>query len=138
MLSDMENEVEYRGQDNPPSAVDFMQLAARVWPGAFEVSLIERALATTRNFSAWHEGRLIGCARLLSDGYLFSTVPEVLVDPDYRRAGVGSKLMQLLWKASPTSLGFGVQPGNEEFFETLGYETGMAFYHRRKPRRKQH
>jgi GNAT superfamily N-acetyltransferase len=137
MIRDMENAVEYRGPEYPPNATEFMQLAARVWPGTFELLLTERALAATQNFSAWHEGRLVGCARLLSDGYLFSTVPEILVDPEYRRAGVGSALMELLWEASPTFLGFGVQPGNEEFFETLGYETGMAFYHRRKPRPQQ-
>src|SRR5690606_19568527 len=103
-------------------------------PGSFEAGLVEEALAVTRNFTAWHGDRLIGCARLLSDGYFFSTVPEILVDPEYRGRGVGSALIERVWEASPTSLGFGVQPGNEPFFESLGFEPGLAFYFKRKPR----
>lgn len=126
--------IEYRGPVFPLDTESFLALAARVWPREFEPALVEAALAITENFTAWHGGRLIGCARLLSDGYFFSTVPEILVDPEYRRQGVGSALMMLVWEASPTSLGFGVQPGNEEFFEALGFETGLSFYFRRKRR----
>ncbi|SRR5690554_6785751 len=130
----MEKAVEYIGSERPLGATEFLVLVARVWPGQYDEALVEQALAATTNFTAWHASRLVGCARLLSDGYLFSTVPEILVDPDCRRMGVGAQLMRLVWEASPTSLGFGVQPGNEAFFEALGFETGMAFYHRRKPR----
>lgn len=130
----MEKAVEYFDPERPLGAAEFLALVARVWPGQYDEGLVEQALAATTNFAAWHAGRLVGCARLLSDGYLFSTVPEILVVPDYRRMGVGAELMRLVWEASPTSLGFGVQPGNEAFFEALGFETGMAFYHRRKPR----
>ena len=130
----MENAVKCFGPERSLGALEFLALVARVWPGEYDEALVERALAATTNFTAWHAGRLVGCARLLSDGYLFSTGPEILVDPAYRRMGVGAELMRLVWEASPTSLGFGVQPGNEAFFESLGFETGMAFYHRRKPR----
>ena len=130
----MEKAVEYIGPERPLGAAEFLALVARVWPGQYVEVRVERALAATTNFSAWHAGRLVGCARLLSDGYLFSTVPEILVDPAYRRMGVGAELMRRVWEASPTSLGFGVQPRNKSFFEALGFETGMAFYHRHKPR----
>jgi GNAT superfamily N-acetyltransferase len=130
----MLEEVEYRSPAFPLETASFLDLSARVWPGKFEPALVEEALAATQNFTAWHGDRLIGCARLLSDGYFFSTVPEILVDPDYRRQGIGSALMKLAWEASPTSLGFGVQPGNEEFFGSLGFEPGLSFYFRRKPR----
>lgn len=121
----MSAKIDYRGSNEKLEASDFLELAIRVWPGNYSTIMTQQALARTQNFTAWHENRLIGCARLLTDGYLFSTVPEILVDPEYQRHGVGTQLMSLLWEASPTSLGFGVQTGNEQFFETLGYEAKM-------------
>ena len=41
--------------------------------------------------------------------------------------------MELAWEHSPTSLFLGAQPGNEGFFEKLGYEKSMASYVKRKP-----
>ena len=57
----------------------------------------------------------MGCVRLLSDGYFFSTITEILVDPRYQNQGVGSKLMKLVFRESPSSLSFGIQPGKEAF-----------------------
>ena len=70
----------------------------------------------------------------LRDGCFFSTVTEVLVDPACRRQGIGRRLMELAWGASPTSLQFGVQPGNEGFFEEVGFEPALMSYGKRKPR----
>ncbi|WP_334259594.1 GNAT family N-acetyltransferase [Intestinimonas butyriciproducens] len=36
---------------------------------------------------------LVGCLRILSDGYYFGTITELLVLPEYRRQGIGSKLL---------------------------------------------
>lgn len=126
--------IEYCGPEEELTAAAFLSLATRVWPGEYDTELTVQALIKTHNFTAWHGHRLVGCARLLTDGHYFSTMPEILVDPDYRRQGVGSALMEMAWKASPTSLGFGVQAGNEAFFESLGYESRMHFYVRRKQR----
>ena len=130
----MPTEIDYRGPNHKLHAHEFLELAMRVWPGNYSTRHTEQALAATQNFTAWHDNRLIGCARLLTDGYVFSTVPEILVEPAYQRRSIGAKLMNMLWEASPTSLGFGVQTGNEQFFESLGYEAKMQFYAKRKPR----
>jgi len=74
---------------------------------------------------------------VLSDGYFFGTIPEIMVDPAYQRRGVGRHLMELAWEHSPSSLFLGAQPGNEGFFEKLGFERGMPAYLRRKRRRNQ-
>jgi N-acetylglutamate synthase-like GNAT family acetyltransferase len=63
-------------------------------------------------------------------------VPEILISPDYQKHGIGRKLMELSWKDSPTSLFFGAQPGNESFFEKVGFEKGMQSYMKKKSRRK--
>jgi GNAT superfamily N-acetyltransferase len=116
------------------SAADFLGLAQRVWPGDYAPQAAQAALGRTINLTARDEDRLIGCVRLLTDGYFFGTVPEILVDPEYQGRGIGRTLMERAWERSPTGLFFGAQPGNEPFFEKLGYERSMASYSRRKPR----
>ncbi len=63
---------------------------------------------------------LVGCLRILTDGYYFGTITELLVLPQYRRQGVGSCLLQLARKHTPTLLYFGAQPGAEKFYEKTG------------------
>ncbi|MEO0470807.1 MAG: GNAT family N-acetyltransferase [Bacteroidota bacterium] len=113
---------------------DFLNLVQKVWPGAYNPNKAATALENTQNFTAWDGDILIGCARLLTDGYFFSTIPEILVDPAYQKMGIGKALMEKLWAHSPSSLAFGVQSGNEDFFEELGYEKGLPMYQRRKDR----
>lgn len=116
------------------SAEEFLDLAQRVWPRDYSPSLAQEALRRTINLTARDAGRLIGCVRILTDGYFFGTIPEILVDPVYQRRGIGRTLMERAWERSPTSLVFGAQPGNEPFFEKLGYERSLTSFARRKPR----
>lgn len=102
------------------AAAEFIDLAQRVWPGDYDRTATETALTWTINATARDSGRLIGAVRVLSDGYFFSTIPELLVDPGFQGLGVGPRLMELAWDASPTSLLFGAQPGKESFYEALG------------------
>jgi GNAT superfamily N-acetyltransferase len=78
--------------------------------------------------------RLVGSVRILSDGYFFNTVPEVIVDPDYQRQGIGRELMHRALELAPGGrLFFGAQPGNEPFFEKLGFQRGpVGFVGRRE------
>jgi GNAT superfamily N-acetyltransferase len=82
-------------------------------------------LEKTINIGAWVGDRLVGSVRVLSDGYFFNTVPELMVDPDYQRRGIGRELMHRALDLSPGGrLFFGAQPGNEEFFERAGFKRG--------------
>ena len=47
---------------------------------------------------------------------------------------VGKHLMELARVASPTSLYFGAQPGNETFFEKAGFKKGVQSFWIAKPR----
>jgi GNAT superfamily N-acetyltransferase len=125
--------IDYAEEPDLP-ADDFLGLAQRVWPGDYAPEAAQAALGRTINLTARAGGALIGCVRILTDGYFFGTVPEILVDPDYQGQGIGRALMERAWERSPTGLFFGAQPGNEPFFEKLGYERSMASYSRRKPR----
>ena len=126
--------MDYRTDNQELTAVDFLQLAQRVWPGQYDLELTTTALTRTINVTAWDDGRLVGCVRILTDGHFFSTVTEVLVDLACRRQGIGRHLMELAWGVSPTSLQFGVQPGSEGFFEKIGFEPALMSYGKRKPR----
>ena len=124
--------MDIRAPDGHLSATDFINLARKVWPRDYDIELAAEALQRTTNVTAWDGDRLVGCVRILTDGYLFGTIPEIFVDPEYQRHGIGRRLMERAWDLSPTSLYFGAQPGNEPFFEKLGYERGMASFARRK------
>jgi GNAT superfamily N-acetyltransferase len=86
---------------------------------------VAAALERTFNVGAWRDGRLVGSVRVLSDGYFFSTVPEVMVDPAFQRRGIGRALMHRALAAAPGGqLLFGAPAGNEPFFERTGFQRG--------------
>ena len=70
----------------------------------------------------------MGCLRILTDGYFFGTITELLVLPAYQRRGVGSRLLQLAREAAPTLLYFGAQPGAEGFYERNGCRRSLPSY----------
>lgn len=127
--------IKYISNDNNLRVDDFLELANKVWPGDFNKELTRQALEKTLNITAYYENTLVGCVRVLTDGYYFGTIPEILVEPNLQKLGIGKKLMELAWELSPTSLFFGAQEGNEIFFEKLGYEKSMQSYSKRKKRR---
>jgi ribosomal protein S18 acetylase RimI-like enzyme len=118
-------QVQYREGQAAFTPDEFLSLANQVWPRTYDLSLTGAALQRTHNIGAWDEGRLVGSVRVLTDGYFFSTVPEVIVDPEYQRQGIGRELMRRALEASPNGrLFFGAQPGNERFFERSGFVRG--------------
>ena len=118
-------DIEYSA--NGFEAAAFVTLAKRVWPREYDVALAAAALARTTNIGAWDDDRLIGAVRVLTDGYFFATVPEILVDPDYERRGIGRELMFRALAAAPRgTLFFGAQPQSVGFFEKIGCEPGPS------------
>ena len=73
----------------------FLALANSVWPGEYDVEKTRQALGKTLNITAYHQGQLIGCLRILTDGCYFGTITEVLVLPAFQKQGVGSQLLSL-------------------------------------------
>jgi len=128
----MAMEIHY-AEDTALDPDEFLDLARRVWPRDYDREHVREALRRTINIVARSDGRIVGCARILSDGYFFGTIPEILVDPAVQRQGIGRALMEMVRQRSPTSLFFGAQPGNEAFFEKLGCERGMTSFVLRKP-----
>lgn len=86
------------------------------------------ALSKTMNITAWDDGKLVGCLRVLSDGYYFGTITEMLVLPEYQGQGIGSRLLKLAGENTPTMLYFGAQPGLETFYEKNGCSRSLTSY----------
>lgn len=120
---------------NDFTADQFLALAQRVWPRPYDHARAAAALERTANVGAWDRGALVGAVRVLTDGYFFATVPEILVDPVYQRRGIGRELMaRALVLAPQGALFFGAQPQSVAFFERLGYAPGpVGFVARRSP-----
>jgi GNAT superfamily N-acetyltransferase len=118
-------EIRYSNSGFPADV--FLALAERVWPRTYDLSAATAALTRTTNIGAWDGERLVGAVRVLTDGYFFATVPEILVEPSYQRRGIGRELMfRALASAPRGTLFFGAQPQSVGFFEKLGCEAGPA------------
>ena len=126
--------MEYRFDDRALDARTFLAFVQQVWPGNYDAEKTRAALARTLNITARDEGRLAGCLRILTDGYFFGTITELLVLPEYQGRGVGSALLRLAKEHTPTLLYFGAQPGAEAFYEKNGCRRGLPAYTIEKPR----
>lgn len=118
----------YIVDDRELDTADFLALANQVWPGDYDTAQTRRALEKTINITAYDDDRLTGCLRILTDGYYFGTITELLVLPEYQHQGIGSRLLELARENAPTLLYFGAQPGVEAFYEKNGCQKGMQAY----------
>jgi GNAT superfamily N-acetyltransferase len=118
---------------------EFLALGQRVWPGDYGLAEATAALAHTTNIGAWDGDNLIGSVRLLTDGYFLATVSEILVDPAYRRQGIGRELMRRVVAAAPRGrLFLGAQPDAVEFFDRIGCERRLVGFVARHPLPEDH
>ena len=119
--------MDYRVDDKKLTAWTFISFANQVWQGDYDVEKTQMALSRTLNITAYDDEVLVGCLRILSDGYFFGTITELLV-PEYQKRGIGSRLLQLAQENTPTMLFFGAQSGNESFYEKNGCQKSMQSY----------
>ena len=120
--------MEYKIDDQQLNASTFIRFANQVWPGKYDEEKTAVALSKTMNITAYDGETLVGCLRILTDGYFFGTITEMLVLPDYQRQGIGSRLLQLARENTPTMLYFGAQPDAEKFYEKNGCPKGFQSY----------
>lgn len=118
----------YRVNDQELDASIFIPFANKIWPGHYDFDKTQIALSKTLNITAYDEQMLVGCLRILSDGYYFGTITELLILPTYQRLGIGSRLLQLAKDNTPTMLYFGAQPGVEAFYEKNECQQGLQSY----------
>ena len=100
----------------------------QIWKGNYDMEKTQSALSKTINITAYDDKTLVGCLRILTDGYYFGTITELLVLPKYQKQGIGSKLLQLAKDNTPTMLYFGAQPGIEAFYQKNGCQKSLQSY----------
>jgi len=71
--------MEYRIDDKQLDTGVFIAFVNKVWPGKYDEGRTAEALSRTLNITAYDGETLVGCLRILTDGYFFGT--------DYRNAG---------------------------------------------------
>ena len=120
--------MEYKVNDQELNASTFITFVNRVWPGDYDLDKTQAALSRTLNITAYDEKEIVGCLRILSDGYYFGTITELLVLPKYQKKGIGSRLLTLAKDNTPTMLYFGAQPGAEGFYEKNGCQKSLQSY----------
>jgi aralkylamine N-acetyltransferase len=71
------------------------------------------------------EGRIIGMARVISDGYSDAYIQDVVVLNAYREQGIGRELVRRLTRFCVDHkiawIGLVAEPNTQEFYEELGY-----------------
>lgn len=120
--------MDYKVDDKELNASTFISFVNQVWKGDYDLEKTQSALSKTLNITSYDHNVLVGCLRILSDGYYFGTITELLVLPEYQKHGVGSKLLQLAKDSTPTMLYFGSQPGVEGFYEKNGCQKSLQSY----------
>ena len=66
------------------------------WSRAANEEELREVLEAGQAVGAWDGERLVGFVRTLSDGHLAAYVEDVMVHQDYRRSGVGDRIMSRL------------------------------------------
>jgi predicted N-acetyltransferase YhbS len=81
---------------------------------------LQESLARTINIGAYDGDRLVGAIRMLTDGYEWTVVTDFLVEPTYRRRGIGSALWRRAADRATGRLAMAqIPPGTEGFFRRL-------------------
>lgn len=90
-------------------------------------SYIRQVIAGSTVFAAAYEGeRLTGIGRAISDGCSDAYIQDIVVHRDYRKRGIGRKIVCAIVKALQGKnidwIGLVAQPGTQAFYEHLGFQ----------------
>lgn len=103
----------WRGDSDPGKAVEIIENSF-LFAGAFA------------------DGELIGMARVISDGISDAYIQDVVVDPAYRKRGVGKTLVltlaEELRKTGVDWIGLVAEPGTAEFYENMGFRLQDGYH----------
>lgn len=112
----------------------YLALAQQTGDVAFDPARAAHALQHSINVSAWDGDRLVGVARVVSDGYFFAALAEILVAPGFQRRGLGRELLNRVHEKTPRGVLFiGAPFGNSAFFDAIGCERGTTGFTMRRP-----
>jgi len=78
---------------------------------------------STWAFTVWSHYKMIGMVRVISDKIMAATILDLVVLSEYRRKGIGKKLVELCLQKLPHGDCFAhTSVNNFKFYETCGFE----------------
>ena len=117
------------------SVVDLTQLQALFKLGAFwatERKIEDLNIAIENSepvISVWDGQKLVGFARATSDGIYRATIWDVVIDPQYRGAGLGRKLVQTVLshpRMNRVERVYLTTTHQQSFYERIGFEVNSS------------
>ena len=70
--------MDYKVDDKNLDVSMFISFVNHVWQGNYDKEQTRQALSKTLNITAYDNKKLVGCLRILSDGYYFGTITVYL------------------------------------------------------------
>jgi ribosomal protein S18 acetylase RimI-like enzyme len=119
--------------DGSLAAIDWEQakadLAADQWDNGRSAAALRRSFEQSRHVAFARDGdRVVGMARLLSDGVCNAFLVDVWTMSSYRRQGIASRMIRLLLDEVPGQH-VGLQTDDaQEFYRSLGFEHQPEFW----------
>ncbi len=119
--------------DSSLDAVDWEQakadLAADHFDNGRSPHALRRSFEQSQHVAFARDGsRVVGMARMLSDGVCNAYVVDVWTNSTYRRQGIAATLMRMLAEAVPGQH-IGLQTDDaQEFYRSLGFEPQPEFW----------
>lgn len=77
--------MEYKVDEKELNALTFLSFVNQVWQGDYDTERTKEALSKTLNITVYENKVLVGCLRILSDGYYFGTSTKLLVLAEYQK-----------------------------------------------------
>ncbi|MBW4662798.1 MAG: GNAT family N-acetyltransferase [Chroococcus sp. CMT-3BRIN-NPC107] len=117
------------------SIIDLSQLQALFRLGAFwatERKIEDLNIAIENSepvISVWDNQKLIGFARATSDGIYRATIWDVVIDPQYRGAGLGRKLVETVLshpRMNRVERVYLTTTHQQSFYERIGFEANSS------------
>lgn len=127
-------QVEYRTQKDLPCEELYQLFLAVGWATEDKTTqeMIDHFnigfLNSTFVFSAWIDGRLVGCVRVLSDLHFRSIIYDLAVLPEYQKKGIGKELVQRCINACESSEWLVQTDMAKGFYEKIGFQENGDYF----------
>lgn len=129
-----ERNVEYRTQKDLPCDELYQLFLAVNWAAEenttqemidnFNIGFIN----STFVFSAWVDGKLVGCVRVLSDLHFRSVIYDLAVLPAFQKKGIGRELVRLCRNACESSEWLVQTDMAIGFYEKIGFKENGDYF----------
>ena len=126
-------DVEYRTQKDLPCNELYQLFLAVGWATEptsqgiidnFNIGFIN----STFVFSAWVDGKLVGCVRVLSDLHFRSIIYDLAVLPAFQKKGIGRELVRRCRNACESSEWLVQTDEAKGFYEKIGFKENKDYF----------